>query len=85
MLYTEDAVHITAEQTIQGRTAIKTFYTDLFTKRQPNVIFSLTSMTGNEPTRNFGWTSTFSSSTRKGTDTLGLIDGSIAYHYSSFC
>jgi hypothetical protein len=84
-LYTEDAVHITAEQTIQGRTAIKAFYADLFTKRQPNVVFTLTSLTGKEPTRNFGWTSTYSNTSRKGTDTLGLIEGVIAYHYCSFC
>jgi hypothetical protein len=82
-LYTDDAVHITSKQTIQGREAIADWYTDLFTKKQPGVTFTLTSITGKEPTRNFAWTSSAASITRKGTDTLGLIDGEISYHYSS--
>ncbi len=82
-LYTEDAVHITASQTIQGHAEIKTFYEDLFTNRLPKVKFELTSMTGQESSRNFAWAASCDSKTFKGTDTLGLIDGLIAYHYSS--
>jgi hypothetical protein len=85
LLYTEDAVHITAQQTIQGREAIRNWYTEFFTKKLPGISLTLTAITGKEPTRNFAWTFTASSTTRKGTDTLGLIDDSIAYHYSSFC
>jgi len=81
--YTEDAVHITAEQTIQGRDSIRDWYSTLFTKRQPGISFTLTAITGKEPSRNFSWVSSTSTSNRKGTDTLGLIDGAISYHYSS--
>jgi hypothetical protein len=84
-LYTEDAVHITAEQTIQGRETIRDWYNNFFTNRQPGVSFLLTATSGKETTRNFAWTSTTPMVTRKGMDTLGLIDGAIAYHYSSFC
>jgi hypothetical protein len=84
-LYTESAVHITAEQTIQGRSSIRDWYTNFFTNKQPGVSFVLTAITGKEPTRNFAWRSAVSSITRTGTDTLGLIDGAIGYHYSSFC
>ncbi len=83
LLYTEEAVHITAEQTIQGRDAIRNWYTNFFTAKQPGISFTITSISGKEPTHNFSWIYTMSTSTRNGTDTLGLIDGAIAYHYSS--
>lgn len=82
-LYSDNAVHITAAQTIQGRDAIQNWYTELFTKNQPGAVFILTSTTGKDPTHNFSWTSSWASSTRQGTDTIGLIDGLISYHYSS--
>lgn len=82
-LYAADAVHITSEKTLQGHEEIKAFYTELFTKRQQGVKFELTSISGKEPSRNFGWTSSFGTNNRKGTDTLGIIDGLISYHYSS--
>jgi len=84
-LYTENAVHITALQTIQGRDAIQSLYSDLFLKKQPGIKIALISTSGIEPTQNFGWTTTVSSTIRRGTDTLGLTDGLISYHYSSIC
>lgn len=83
-LYAQDAVHITSEKTIQGHDEIRAFYSDLITNRQPDVKFELTSITGKEPSRNYSWTSSFGTGNRKGTDTLGIIDGIITYHYSSF-
>ena len=83
LLYTENAVHITGERTIQGRVAIRAWYTDLFTNRLPNVTFSPTSITGADPSLNFSWNAVSGVNTRKGTDTIGLIDGAISYHYSS--
>lgn len=83
LLYTENAVHITAGRTIQGLTAIRTWYDDLFKKKLPNVSFSITSLTGADPGRNFGWNYVSGGNSKKGTDTIGLINGFIAYHYSS--
>jgi len=82
-LYSEDAVHITAGQTIQGRDSIKNWYIEFFSKKQPGVKFTLTSTSGKEITKNFSWESVCSSMSRKGTDTLGLVDDLIGYHYSS--
>jgi hypothetical protein len=83
LLYTENAVHITAERTIQGRDAIRSWYSEVFSTRLPNVSFTLTSTSGTDPSRNFSWTATAGSTVRRGTDTIGIIDGAISYHYSS--
>jgi hypothetical protein len=83
LLYTENAVHITAERTIQGRAAMRTWYADLFATRFPNITFAITSITGSDPSRNFSWNAVSGVTTQKGTDTIGLIDGAISYHYSS--
>ncbi|MEI8131494.1 MAG: nuclear transport factor 2 family protein [Leptolinea sp.] len=83
LLYTENAVHITGERTIQGRAAIRAWYIDLFANRLPNVSFALTSITGSDPGRNFSWNAVSGVTTRRGTDTIGLINGEISYHYSS--
>jgi hypothetical protein len=83
LLYTENAVHITADQTIQGRAAIRSWYTDLFNTRLPNVTFTLTSITGSDPSRNFAWNAVSGGGSQSGKDTIGLIDGAISYHYSS--
>jgi len=84
-LYIPNALHINAARTIQGVPAIRTWYQTLFSKILPNAKFALTGYTGNGNTRHFNWTATSSNGkVRNGNDTLGLLDGKIAYHYTFF-
>ncbi|MEI7989369.1 MAG: nuclear transport factor 2 family protein [Chloroflexota bacterium] len=82
-LYHQDAVHITAERTIQGTEAIRTWYQDLF-KRYPQISLSLSGTSGSGASRAFNWTASLATGkTATGSDTLGLLDGKISYHYST--
>jgi hypothetical protein len=84
-LYTDDAVHITATQTIQGKTNIRTFYSQLLTSSLPGGTFILTGQTNNNQTRHFTWTCTSSNgNVYDGSDTIGIKDSKIAYHYTHF-
>ena len=84
-LYVPDALHINAARTIQGVAAIRTWYQTLFSKILPNAKFDLTGYTGNGNTRHLNWTAISSNGkVRNGNDTLGLLDGKIAYHYTFF-
>jgi hypothetical protein len=82
-LYTEDAVHITSDRTVQGRDAIRTWYTDLFSAMPSGTVVSVLSQSGQDQTSNVSWSLVNSSGTKKGKDTLGLIDDLISYHYST--
>ncbi|HEY5669413.1 MAG TPA: nuclear transport factor 2 family protein [Anaerolineales bacterium] len=84
-LYTPAAVHVTAARTIQGTVAIQNWYQTLFTQLLPNASFTLVSFSGSGSSRHFTWTATSSAGkVNNGSDTLGLIEGKIAYHFSSF-
>ncbi len=84
-LYHPDAVHVTAARTIQGREAIRAWYTTLLRQLLPQATFTLTSFSGGGNSRHFTWTAQSSQgNVRDGSDTLGIFDGKIAYHYSSF-
>jgi ketosteroid isomerase-like protein len=85
-LYRPDAVQITAGRTIVGSTAIANWYTTLFSQTLPEATFTLAAqpVTG-DGTRQFSWTAISSKGkVRDGSDTLGLIDGKISYHYTYF-
>ncbi|HEY3344630.1 MAG TPA: nuclear transport factor 2 family protein [Anaerolineaceae bacterium] len=83
-LYNPNAVQITSSRTIQGQDAIKTWYASLL-NQLPASTFTLTGLSGTGNSRHFTWQAT---STRgaihNGSDTLGLVDGKINYHYSFF-
>jgi len=84
-LYREDAVHITSERTVQGEDAIKSWFTSLFTEILPDCNFNLAGFSGTGNTRQVSWTANSSAGdVQNGSDTLGLIDGKIAYHFSEF-
>jgi hypothetical protein len=84
-LYNPSAVHVTAARTIQGTTAIRAWYQLVFTQLLPNASFILTGFSGTGSSRHFTWTATSpQGKVENGNDTLGLIDGRIAYHYSFF-
>jgi hypothetical protein len=84
-LYTPNAVHIDASQTIQGMDLIRVYYKNLFTNLFPNTTFILTGSSGTGTTRHFTWRATSSSGqVSTGDDTLGILDGHISYHYTYF-
>jgi hypothetical protein len=84
-LYSPNAVHITANRTIQGTNAIRGWYNDLFNRVLPNAQFALSGYTGTNTTRHMTWTATSpAGSVLNGNDTLGLSGERIAYHYTFF-
>jgi hypothetical protein len=84
-LYTPTAVHVNAARTVQGTTAIRTWFHSFFSQILPNAEFTLTGFSGTGSSRHLTWTATSSSGkVNNGNDTLGLVDGKIAYHYTFF-
>lgn len=84
-LYTNDAVRVTAAQTLQGSEAIRAWWTNFFTATYPAASFTLVSFTGTGNTRSFTWTATSTKGKiTNGSDTLGVLDGKITYHYSYY-
>jgi hypothetical protein len=84
-LYREDAVHVTSERTVQGIEAIKSWFGSLFSDILPDSVFNLAGFSGTGNTRQISWTASSSAGdVQNGSDTLGLKDGKIAYHFSNF-
>jgi hypothetical protein len=84
-LYLPDAVHVTVERTIQGFTALRTWFGSLFNQILPGASFSLTGYTSQLGSRHFTWRAVSSGGrVDNGDDTLGLVNGKIIYHYTSF-
>jgi hypothetical protein len=84
-LYTPTAVHITSTRTVQGSEAIRNWYNILLNQILPNATFTLTSYSGSGNNRFFTWAANSSQGkVQNGSDTLGLADDKIAYHYSFF-
>jgi len=84
-LYRDQAVHITSQRTVQGKTAIKSWITSLFNELLPGAVFTLAEYSGTGNIRHITWTaSSANGNVQNGSDTLGLIDGKIAYHFTEF-
>lgn len=84
-LYTPKAVHITSARTIQGTEALRQWYAALFSSILPNATFTLTGFSGTGSSRHFSWTAASNTTlVQNGNDTLGLVNGKIAYHYNFF-
>ncbi|MBA4386057.1 MAG: hypothetical protein C0410_15070 [Anaerolinea sp.] len=84
-LYTEDAVHVSSESTIQGKGNICHFYALLMLNNLNDGVYRVTSQTNNGETRHFTWTcDSPRGHVYDGSDTLGIKDGKIAYHYTHF-
>lgn len=84
-LYTGNAVHVNAARTVQGLAAIRTWYQYLFTQLLPQGAFTLTGFSGVGSSRHFTWTAVANTGqVQNGNDTLGILDGKIAYHYTYF-
>ena len=84
-LYNPTAVHVNAARTIQGAEAIRSWYQSVFSQLLPNATFTHTGFTGAGSSRHFTWTAVSSAGTvRDGSDTFGLVNGKISYHYTFF-
>ena len=84
-LYDDNAVHITAEKTIQGKANIRSFYGQLLTNRLNDGLFRIASQNGSNETRHFTWTcDSYRGHVYDGSDTIGIKDGKIVYHYTHF-
>lgn len=83
-LYQSNAVHVTPDRTVQGTEAIRQWYQALFSSL-PNATFTLGEQSSTSGARHFAWTATSTKgNVSNGRDSLGLVDGKIAYHYSFF-
>ena len=83
-LYTPDAIHINADRTIQGHAALQTWLNKFLNLEYQNAVFDVIELSGEDPTRYFTWEVTLSDGTVKsGSDTIGISEGKIIYHYSS--
>lgn len=84
-LYGSSALQITSSRTLQGLESIRSWYNGLFTQVLPNAVFTLTGSSGTGSTRHINWNCTSSRGTiQNGSDTFGLVDDKIAYHYSYY-
>ncbi len=85
-LYLPAAVHITAGRTVQGGSGIFEWYNELFNKTLPQASFKLAGFAGSLGNIfHMTWTATSPAGrVDNGKDTLGLLGGKIAYHYTFF-
>lgn len=83
-LYTSDAIHINANRTLQGHTALKSWLNEFLNLDYKDAVFEIVELSGEDPTRYFNWEVALSDGTIKtGSDTVGISNGKIVYHYSS--
>ena len=84
-LFTPQGVHITADKTVQGTADIREWYRTFLTQTFPNATFKLTGIAGTGDARHFTWQGVSSKGKiDNGNDTIGMVNGQIAYHYSYF-
>lgn len=82
--YTPDAIHITAERTLQGHAAIRDWYNQLMLTRLKNARLEIIKFSGSDPTRYYSWKITLTNTkSQQGSDTIGISNQKIIYHYSS--
>lgn len=83
-LYQPTAVHVTTARTIQGIQPLTAWYASFF-QRLPEISVVLSSYTGTGSSRQFNWTArSRAGRVLNGNDTIGLSNGKIQYHFSSF-
>jgi len=84
-LYHPQAVHISKGRTIQGYANIKDWYISFLNQELPQAVFQLKNNAGSGITRHFAWSAKSNThEIENGQDTIGLLDGKILYHYSSY-
>jgi len=84
-LYQPNAGHVTPKRTVVGLEDISKWYMDLLQNVLPGAQFNLIGSPGTGNSRRFRWTAAGPTGiVADGDDTLGLRDGLIQYHFSSF-
>lgn len=84
-LYQDNAAHVTAAQTLSGLSAIAGWYQLMFEQWLPQAHFVLNDRRGEGNSRHFTWAASGPGwQVQDGSDTLGLRDGQIQYHYTYF-
>lgn len=84
-LFSSQCVHIDAQATIQGTVAIRAWFSNLLNNVLPGATFTLANASGTGSTRSLTWTATSSvGKVLDGSDTFGLVNDQIAYHYTFF-
>lgn len=84
-LYNEHAVHITSARTIQGKQAIRSWYSVLLNQLLPEGKFTLSGYSGSGNSRQISWRcKTNFSEVNDGADTIGLLNNKVSYHYTQF-
>ncbi len=84
-LFAANAVHVTADRTIQGVDAIRQWFVDLFKNSLPSATFTLIGASGSGSERQLSWSAVSDKfKVTDGKDTLGLSKDKILYHYSYF-
>jgi len=84
-LYDPRAILITAERTSQGSSGLQNYYQKMMNELMPNGRFALTSFRGSGNTRQLTWRANSDRfQVENGNDTLGILNGKIAYHYSFY-
>jgi hypothetical protein len=84
-IYAPNAVHVTSERTIQGNANIRVSYGAFLTNVLNDGVFKITSVSASDNTRHFTWTAnSWRGNVNDGSDTIGLQDGKIVYHYSHY-
>ena len=83
--YQSDAVHIDAKETIQGHTSLAAWFTEVTNSDFKEKTIQILEISKKEHTRQFTWIAKAENGDMvEGSDTLGLLDNKIIYHYSSF-
>ena len=84
-LYHHDAGHVTAARTLVGRDELAAWYEELLRHKLPGAVFAATEIAGRGNSRHFRWKATGpTGEVADGDDTLGLHDGRLLFHYTSF-
>ena len=84
-LYHDDAGHVTAARTLIGRAALARWYEELLGQKLHGAVCAVVETAGRGNSRHFRWKAAGpSGEILDGDDTLGMVDGRILYHYTSF-
>ena len=84
-LYHPNAGHVTARRTVVGLEDLSKWYLDLLKNTLAGAQFTLVETSGKGNARRLRWTAdSLAGKVMDGDDTLGLREGLIQYHYTSF-
>ena len=84
-LYNEQSVLVTAERSLQGKEIIRGWYLTFFEQFPPETVFTLVEFSGRLGSRRLAWVAASAENQlANASDSFGLVDGKIVYHYTSF-